>query len=96
MVDTDTGTTYRAAGAVLGVLTVGVVLLFAGSLTAMVDFATTVSFLTGPILGYLNLRAVTGPNVAAEHRPGPALLFLSYAGLILLGGTAIVYIVTLV
>jgi hypothetical protein len=63
-----------------------------GSLTAMVDFATIVSFLTAPVLGYLNLRTVTGPNVAPEHRPAGALLWLSYAGLVLLGGTAGVYL----
>lgn len=93
--DEDTGRIYQIGGAVLGVLTVVVVAVFAGSLTAMVDFATIVSFLTGPILGYLNLRVVTAPNVPAEHRPGPALMFLSYAGLLLLGGTAIVYLVSL-
>ncbi len=94
-VEDDTGRIYQIAGLVLGVLTVFVVAMFAGSLTAMVDFATIVSFLTGPILGFLNLRAVTGANVPPEHRPGPGLLFLSYAGLVLLGGTAIVYVVSL-
>ena len=69
-----------------------VVALFAGSLTAMVDFATIVSFLTGPLLGYLNLRVVTGMNVPSEHRPGRGLIWLSYAGLGLLGGTAVVYL----
>jgi hypothetical protein len=77
---------------VLGLLTVLVIHLFVASLTAMVDFATIVSFLTAPILGYLNLRVVLGANVAPEHRPGPALVRLSYAGLILLGGTAVVYL----
>jgi Mn2+/Fe2+ NRAMP family transporter len=94
--DADTGPVYRVSGATLGLLTVLVAALFAGNLTTMVDFATIVSFLTGPILGYLNLRAVTGPNVPPEHRPGMALLVLSYAGLVLLGGTAAVYLVTLV
>lgn len=61
----------------------------------MVDFATIVSFLTGPILGYLNLRAVTGPNVAHEHRPGRGLILLSWAGLVLLGGTAVIYLASL-
>jgi Mn2+/Fe2+ NRAMP family transporter len=91
----DTGAVYRVSGAVLGLLTVLVVALFAGNLTTMVDFATIVSFLTGPVLGYLNLRAVTGPNMPPEHRPGTALLALSYAGLVLLGGTAVVYLLTL-
>jgi Mn2+/Fe2+ NRAMP family transporter len=88
----DTGPAYWIATVVLGILTVVVVVLFAGSLTTMVDFATIVSFLTAPVLGYLNLRVVTGSNVPAEHRPGTVLLWLSYAGLTLLGGTAIVYV----
>lgn len=93
--ESDTGRVYLAAGAVLGGLTVFVVAMFPGNLTTMVDFATIVSFLTGPILGYLNLRVVTGPNVAPEHRPGRGLLVLSYAGLVLLGGTAVVYVLSL-
>ena len=91
----DTGTVYQIAGLVLGVLTVIVVDLFAGSLTVMIDFATIVSFMTGPILGYLNLRAVTGPNVATQYQPGRTLMILSYSGIVLLGGTAIFYLVTL-
>lgn len=91
----DTGTVYQIAGLVLGVLTVIVVDLFAGSLTVMIDFATIVSFMTGPILGYLNLRAVTGPNVATQYQPGRILIILSYSGIMLLGGTAIFYLVTL-
>jgi Mn2+/Fe2+ NRAMP family transporter len=90
----DTGPIYRVSGAVLGLLTVLVVALFAGNLTTMVDFATIVSFLTGPILGYMNLRVVTGANMPPEHRPGMGLLALSYAGLVLLGGTAVVYLWT--
>jgi Mn2+/Fe2+ NRAMP family transporter len=92
--DRDTGPVYWMSGAVLGAMTILVVMQFAGSLTSMIDFATIVSFLTAPILGYLNLRVVTGPNVAPEHRPGAGLLWLSYAGLVLLGGTAIVYLVS--
>jgi Mn2+/Fe2+ NRAMP family transporter len=87
----DTGPVYWISGALLGVLTVLVVMLLSGGLTTMVDFATIVSFLTAPALGYLNLRAVLSPHVAPEHRPGRALTALAYAGLVLLGGTAIVY-----
>lgn len=90
----DTGPVYWISGAVLGVLTVLAVIRLTGSLTAMVDFATIVSFLTAPILGYLNLRVVTGPNVPVEHRPGRGLVALSYAGLVLLGGTALVYLLS--
>ncbi len=91
----DTDLVYRLAMGVLGLLTVVVVALFAGSLTAMVDFATIVSFLTGPILGYLNLRAVTADHIAPEDRPGRGLVLLSYGGLVLLGGTAAIYLLSL-
>ncbi|MDH4044544.1 MAG: divalent metal cation transporter [Gemmatimonadota bacterium] len=89
----DVGPVYWGAGAVLGGLTVVIVLLFIGTLTAMVDFATIVSFFTAPALGYLNLRAVTAPHVPVEARPGPGLRRLSIVGLALLGGTAVAYVI---
>lgn len=92
----DEGPIYWWSIVVLGVLTVLVLALFLGSLTAMVDFATIVSFLTAPVLGYLNLRVVTRPDFPAAARPGRALLVLSYVGLVLLGGTAVVYLVSII
>jgi Mn2+/Fe2+ NRAMP family transporter len=90
------GIGYWAALGVLGALTVVVLAAFVGSLTALVDFATIVSFCTAPILGYLNLRAVTAPEVDPADRPSPRLLALSWVGLVLLGGTAVVYVISLV
>lgn len=78
----------------LAVLTIVVLAFFLSNLTAMIDFATIVSFLTAPVLGYLNLKAVTSDDVPAEHRPGRTMLALSYVGLILLGGVAVIYLVT--
>lgn len=91
----STGNLYWGSLAGLGVLTVVVLIFFVGNLTTMVDFATIVSFLTAPILGYLNLRAVTSPDVAPEHRPSKPLLVLSWVGLALLGGIGAVYLVSL-
>lgn len=79
---------------VLGALNVAVLALFIGNLTTMVDFATIFTFLTAPVLGYMNLRAVTSDDVPVEYRPGRAMLILSYVGLALLGGTAVVYILS--
>jgi len=90
--DKDGGPVYWTAMAVLGVLTVIFIAWFAGSLTALVDFATIVSFLTAPILGYLNLRAVQSPFMPPAHRPGRVMVSLSWAGLVLLGGTAFVFL----
>ena len=80
----------------VGGLTVLFLVLFVGSLTQMVDFVTTVAFLTGPILGYLNLRVVTSPRVPAEHRPGPWMRAFSYAGLAVLAMVALTFLAGLV
>jgi Mn2+/Fe2+ NRAMP family transporter len=73
-----------------------VLALFIGNLTTLVDFATIVSFLTAPILGYLNLKAITSSEVAVEHRPGKAMLVLSWLGLVVLVGFGVVYVVSLI
>lgn len=61
-------------------------------LTFMVDFATTLSFLTAPVLGYLNLRVVTSNHMPAEARPGKALRVLSWAGIVFGTGLGIAYL----
>jgi Mn2+/Fe2+ NRAMP family transporter len=91
----DMGPVYWCGLVSLAIGTVVVIALFAGTLAAMIDFATIVSFLVAPALGYLNLRAVTAPEVAPEHRPGRGLIALSWAGLVLLGGFAFVYLLSL-
>ena len=89
---TPPGSIYWIALVSLAIATILVVALFAGTLAAMVDFATIVSFLVAPALGYLNLRAVTSPEVSPEDRPGRGLIALSWAGLVLLGATAVAYV----
>lgn len=86
------GPAYWTSIAVVAVATVAILSWFTGSLTKMVDFATTASFITAPVLGYLNLRVVTGPDVPAESRPSRGMMALAWTGLLLLGGTAVVYL----
>ena len=89
------GMVYWLSIGVFAVATVVILSWFTGSLTSMVDFATTASFMTAPLLGYLNLRVVTAPDVPLESRPSRAMLALAWTGLLLLGATAIVYLVFL-
>jgi len=88
------GRPYWGAFVVLGVSVYVVLSFFAGSLTSLIDFATTMAFLTGLVFGYLNLRAVTSKEMPAEHRPGKAMIAFSWVGLLLLGGIAIAYVVS--
>ncbi len=86
------GKSYWPMMIVFGVLNVLGLSLFNDSLTPMIDFATIFTFATAPILGYLNLRSITAADVPAEHRPGRYSVAVSYAGLLLLGGTTLVYV----
>ncbi|MYG50125.1 MAG: divalent metal cation transporter [Gemmatimonadales bacterium] len=92
---TRVGRVYWGSMITLPAVAFFILLGFSGSLTAMVDFATTVAFLTAPILGYFNLRAVTSEAVPPEHRPGRGMVTLTWVGLVLLGGTGVAYLVSL-
>ena len=86
------GTAYWAAIALFAAATLVILWRFSGNLTGMVDFATTASFITAPILGYLNLRVATGSDVPQVARPSRAMIALAWTGLVLLGATAAVYL----
>jgi len=62
------GTLYgTATGAAL------IVAFGTSNLKSLVDLATTVSFVLGPVLAWMNYRAVMGDDMPEEARPGPWL-----------------------
>ena len=67
---------------------------FSSEMKVLVDIATTLSFITAPVLGYLNYRAVTGKHIPPEHRPGKALKILSWTGLVVMSAFALYFIGT--
>jgi Mn2+/Fe2+ NRAMP family transporter len=73
--------------------TVLVIFFFAGKMRSLIDIATTLSFITAPVLGYLNLKVVLGKNVKQEDKPGLFLRILSWVGLVALLGFAVYFIV---
>lgn len=94
--DRDTVGGFRAAYWIsLAVLAGGAaVVLFTlmTSLAAMVDLATTLSFLTAPLLAGLNHRAMFDEAVPADHRPSPLLRAASLTGIVFLGSFAAGYV----
>lgn len=59
-----------------------VVLFFVENLIQLLSFAAVVSFLTSPILAFINYRVMTGPNVPDAYQPGPFLKIVSGLGLL--------------
>ncbi|MFH1313681.1 MAG: Nramp family divalent metal transporter [Candidatus Eisenbacteria bacterium] len=79
----------------MGIMAVGAMLIIAfylKSLKALVDLATTLSFITGPFLGFLTYRAITAKYVPAECRPAPWLRGLAVLGIVFLGGFLLFFI----
>ncbi|MBK8010391.1 MAG: divalent metal cation transporter [Deltaproteobacteria bacterium] len=83
---------YWASLVVLGLVAVLVLALFLQSLKAMIDVATTLSFLTAPLLSLLNHRAVLGDEVPASSRPRLWLVAMSVVCIVLQSVFAIGYL----
>ncbi len=69
-----------------------IIRFLAASMHWLVDLATTLSFLTAPLLGYLNLRAMTAGHVPPEARPGKAMVLFSKAGIIFMAAFGVVFL----
>ncbi len=89
----------RAYWAAMAILAAGAILVLAyalSSLRAMVDLATTASFLTAPALAALNHRAMfaTHPSDGdnASQKPSPSLRWFSLAGIAIQGAFALCYL----
>ncbi len=67
---------FILAAAVLG--------LWPGSMGALVQLAMVVSFVTTPVLAWMNLRVIQGRQVAPADRLGPGLLAVARLGLVVL------------
>lgn len=68
----------------LAVLAVGAIIIIAfllKSLTSLVDLATILSFLTAPLLAWLNHRAILGKEMPQAYIPGKGMILYSWAGI---------------
>lgn len=62
------------------------------TMTFMVDLATTLSFLTTPILASINFRLINSKHVPDIAKPSKVMRVLSYLGIIFLVGFALFFI----
>jgi Mn2+/Fe2+ NRAMP family transporter len=88
----DNHSIYRGLLVLISLLSLGVLYFLGNSFTLMIDLATTLSFLTAPVLAYINYRLVTAEHVPQHCRPKPWLRWLSWSGMAFLTGFALLYI----
>jgi Mn2+/Fe2+ NRAMP family transporter len=90
------GSRRRVYPAAICLLAAGVLAMFSvfqHEMAAMVDLATTLSFLTTPVLAYISYRVILLPNVPAEHSPSAWMRALSWAGIIFWSAFAALFVV---
>lgn len=78
------------------ILVIGTIILlgyFSGSMRFMVDLATTISFVTAPILAFMNFKVVTDKHMPEDGRPGKWLKIFAWMGIIFLSLFSLVFIV---
>ena len=83
---------YRLAFACVALGTLAILFFGMSSFKALVDLATTLSFLTAPVLSWFNHRAVFGSEVPVAARPGRGMWWWSAVAITLQGAFAAWYL----
>ncbi len=69
-----------------------VISLFSANMGQLVSFATFVSFVVAPIIGFMNLKNVMSEDLPEKYRPKKWLQYLTYAGIAFLSFFSIYYL----
>ncbi|MCA9609893.1 MAG: divalent metal cation transporter [Myxococcales bacterium] len=84
---------YWVSLVVLALGSLGILAFFLASMKALIDLATTLSFLSAPVLSFLNHRAVTSDAMPAAARPRRWLVVSSWVAIGLQAAFAIAFVV---
>ena len=87
---------YRVSVFLIPLLSLLILYFFTASFTVLIDFATALSFLSAPFLGWFNYRLVTGRHMPLEARPGNLYRIFSIICFIILIIFNFIYISTLI
>ena len=83
---------YRLSFAILCAGALAILVWGMSSFTALVDLATTLSFLTAPLLAFFNHRAIHAPQVPREQQPGSATTAFSWVSIVLQASFALYFL----
>jgi len=66
--------------------------VFGKSMRFMVDLATSISFVTAPVLAFLNYKVITSPAISKTFQPATYLKIWSWVGIAFLGFFTLFYL----
>ena len=89
---TRSNTQYRVLLVGITIISLGLLFLMGDQFRLLIDIATTLSFLTAPVLAYINYRLIFHSDVDSEFHPPAWLHYLAVSGLLFLTGFALFYI----
>jgi Mn2+/Fe2+ NRAMP family transporter len=72
---------YFTSMIILSLTAIGIIAFLMKGIKSLIDVATTMSFLTTPVLVYINYRVVISPQMPQETRPGSGMRIFSWAGI---------------
>jgi len=78
------------------VVTIGAILMlsvFSSSMQFMVDLATTLSFITAPVIAYMNIKVITSKHLHQDFKPSRGMIIYAWIGLVFLILFTLFYIV---
>jgi len=87
----DSRLTYIIISIIVAIGTYLIIAQFLNNLTALVDFATALSFIIAPLAGLLNYKMIFDKSIPESHRPKPWLKTLAILGLIFLSVFTLIY-----
>jgi Mn2+/Fe2+ NRAMP family transporter len=67
-----------------------------GAMGYIVMVATIVSFVSAPVLAYINFKVMQGTTIPANHKPRSLLTLWSWMGIIIMGLFSLAYIILLI
>lgn len=86
---------YKWAVAIVGLGGFSLFYFSATSMLQLLKYVTIISFLTSPLIAFINLRAIQSADVPTSHRPSRLLIVLAYIGLVAWVAFAVYYLIDL-
>ncbi len=83
---------YRGTLIIISLLSVMVLYLAGSQFIFMVDLATTMSFLSGPIFAYINYKLIFSDHFPENKKPALWLKLLSWFGMLFISGFALIFL----
>lgn len=85
---------YKISLVVVGLGGFALFYFSATSMIQLLEVVTIISFLTSPVIAFLNLRAIQSDAVPEAYRPAKGMIWLAYAGLLALLVFSVYYLIT--